>query len=323
MKKIITFVFSVLLFCNSLSAQITVEELNSLLDTRPYFGFRVDYNSNLTLPDSVKQKFLTALSGKLTPYLQDSLFTFEPWQEAAFLEQGRQECKGDSSCIEQTYQRIIADVMENKTHFYLSQPISGQLVLAAGSWNIREAIPILENAIGNERYEERAILMALAKLGNDSIKQALMEKYTLSYILQTTELDTINDYHFYGSENLTTKLLNEGINVAMYFEDKDIILNLMDFIHIKGRDAVNNFGTSYTVSWFVFCLNMYYFHNYPNREVLNKICFDYTSAIWVLEDKRRNRREQRELDRLLSTEYRTEIKNQIRDWIIENVNFDE
>ena len=193
MKKIITFVFSVLLFCNSLSAQITVEELNSLLDTRPYFGFRVDYNSNLTLPDSVKQKFLTALSGRLTPHLQDSLLALTPWQKEIFLEQSYQECKGDSACIEQTYQRIISEVWQRNNNSLMNRPVSGQLVLAAGSWNIREAIPILENAIGNERYGERAILMALAKLGNDSIKQVLMEKYTLSYILKNTELDTIND----------------------------------------------------------------------------------------------------------------------------------
>jgi hypothetical protein len=163
--------------------------------------------------------------------------------------------------------------------------------------------------------------MALAKLGNDSIKQALIERYTLSYILQTTELNTINDNHFYGGSNLTTRLFSEGMQVAMYLKNKDIMFNLLDLIYIRGRNQETDFGTYPTVVWLLSNLSMFHFQNYPNIEVLWEISDAYILAIEDLERKRRNRREQAELDRLLSTERRTKVKNQIQDWIIENVNF--
>jgi len=325
MNKIISLIFSVLyLNVITLSAQITVEELNHRLDTEPFFGFRVDYMSNLTLPDSVKEKFLTALSGNFTPRLRERMLIFEPWQKESFLEQSKLRCNGDSICIEQTFREIIANVMEANYRSYMNRPISGQLVLAAGSWNIKEAIPILENAMGNRRYGQRTVQMALVKLGNDSIKQLLLERYTLSYVLQTTPLDTINDNVRTRANTWTTR---EAIHTAMYLQSKEILLNILDLIYIRGLTMFCFGGScSYVPIISLFILDFgdsFCFRKFSNVEKLREIYEDYAFAIWRLEEnKRRNRREQRELDRLLSTEYRTMIKNQIRDWIIENVNFE-
>ena len=320
--------FSILLSVGTLTAQLTVEELNHLLDTQPFFGFRVDYNANLTLPDSVKQKFLIALSGRLTPHLQDSLFTFPPAERERLLALAKERCNGDDACIEKTFQEIIAGITERRNHFFENEPISGQLVLASGSWNIREAIPILENAIGNDRYGQRVILMALARLGNDSIKQALIDKYTLSYVLRTTELDTINDNNSFQKNNFTGRFFDEGMHTAMYLRNRDIMLNLLDLIYLRGRDEVQGAGTPRILEQFLWSLSMprHFFH-FPNREALQDITNDYLFAIWELDRRQRNRRQpnrrdQMELDRLLSTEHRTKVKNQIRDWIIENVNFE-
>ena len=330
MKKIVISMFSILLSIGTLTAQLTVEELNHLLDTQPFFGFRIDYNANLTLPDSVKQKFLTALSGRLTPHLQDSLFTFPPDEQERLLALAKERCDDDDyACVEKTFQEIIADVTERNNRFFANRPVSGQLVLAAGSWNVREAIPILENAIENERYGQRVIRMALARLGNDSIKQVLIERYTLSYVLKTTELDTINDNNSFRKNNFTDRFLDEGMHTAMYLRNRDIMLNLLDLIYIRGRDEVQGFGTPpRIIEMFLWNLSMsHHFFHFQNREVLWEIVDNYANAIRELDRQQRNRRrpnrqDQMELDRLLSTEKRTEVKNQIRDWIIENVNFE-
>ncbi len=326
MKKIINFIISIFFIASLLSAQKTIEDVNYMLDTQPYFSITIDYKSNFLLSDSVKQKLLTALNGKLTQRLHDSLLSITSSQKASFLEQSKLLCKEDTICIEQTYQRIIAEAIESNISFYDNQSISNHLVLAVGNWNIKEAIPILENAIENERYEQHSVLMALAKLGNDSIKQTLMEKYTLSYILQNTEYDTLNDnvilYDLPIQENAWRTI--DGIKTAIYLENKEMLLNILELIYIRGisghciNDKCRNFPN---VFYFVDEFNDYTFRDFPNYETLNKICEDYRSSIRPLSNKKLNKKEQQELEQLLSTEYRTKIKEQIQKWIIENVNF--
>jgi hypothetical protein len=164
--------------------------------------------------------------------------------------------------------------------------------------------------------------MALAKLGNDSIRQILIEKYTLPYILKITNLDTINDYTLYMEDKNCVDIFSEGLQIAMYLKSKEMIVNLTDLIYIRGRDDMN-ISESFTVSWFINSFDDYnYFHTFQNFDVLRKICYDYASAIWRLDNKKLNKKEKKELEKLLSTEYRTKIRNQLRDWINENVNFE-
>jgi|GEM_PF-2191466 len=328
MKKVIFIAFLLILF-NVFCQTNDIERVSRLLETQTFFNIRLDYQASLTLPDSVKELFLIALSGNFTPRLRERMFTFEPWQKERFLEQSKQRCNGDSICIEQTFQDIIANVIETNYRSFMNRPISGHLILAAGSWNIKEAIPILENAIGNRRYSQRAVQMALARLGNDSIKQVLLERHTLSYILQTTSLDTINDNARIEDGALRDVWrLDEGIQTAVYLQSQEMLLNILDLIYIRGLAGFcvgSICSYSPYVARFVFnFVGSFHFSSFPNiRELRNKECIaNYSFDIWYLHGKRRNRREQRELDRLLSTEYRTMIKNQIRDWIIENVNFE-
>jgi hypothetical protein len=326
MKKIISIIFSVFLLGGTLRAQKTIEEVNYLLDTQTYFGFRIDYESNLTLPDSVKQKLLIALSGKLTPHLQDSLLALTPKQKEIFLEQSKQKCEGDSICVKQTYQKIVEETNQQNNYFFINQPVSGELILSAGNWNIKEAIPLLENAMENERYGQQAILMALAKLDNDSAKQILMEKYTLSYILKNTPIDTINDKNLLTYEKWEGAWsIREGMKTAFYLKSKEMMLNILESIYIRGTGILGIGADDYYfpyVSLFINSFSDYnYFHNYSNYQTFRKICDDYRAAIWHLSNRKLNKTEKKELETLLSTEYRTQIKNQIREWIIENVNF--
>ena len=190
------FIFALTCSCASLFAKKTTAELNYILDTNPYNRMRLDYNTDLTPSDSVKHKFLTALSGCLSPHLQDSLLRLSSWQETSFLKQSKRDCKGDSICIEATYQRITSEALANINNFYETAKISEALVLSAGSWNVREAIPILDNALDNDRYEQLSVKMALARLGNDSFMQELEDKYTLTNYLEETDFSITDDNAF-------------------------------------------------------------------------------------------------------------------------------
>jgi hypothetical protein len=155
-----------------------------------------------------------------------------------------------------------------------------------------------------------------------------MEQYTLPYILRTTKLDTINDNNLIYEEDASIySLVNKGLDVAMYLKSKEMLLNMLDLIYIRGKE-LTNIGAWYNyypcVSFFVEGFNNYnYFHNFQDYENLKKICIGYASSFWHLGDKKLNKKEQKELEMLLSTEYRTKIKEQLRSWIEENVNFEE
>jgi len=308
-----------------------IERINNILDSVPYFEIRgLERYSEIDLPDSTKAKALKALRRELPQHFADKVFTL-PDETLNNIERfAWNECKNDTICFEKVFAERLKMNIEAQKRFFYSRCLSQSLVSASGSWGIVEAIPYLEKELEREDCTDFGmrvfIEMALAKLGNDSVKQVLLERYTLSYVLRTTALDTINNNARTREVDILT-FWQEGIHTAMYLQSKEMLLNILDFIYIRGL-TMFCFGSecdeTSMVSLFImnFC-DSSNFRNFPNFERLREICDGYRRAIWRLEDKRRNRREQRELDRLLSTEYRTMIKNQIRDWIIENVNFDE
>ncbi len=324
MKRIILLLICCVWFYAPMSAQKTVEELSHKLNTNPYNRIWIDYTTKLLLPDSVKQTFLTALSGRLTPHLQDSLMKLEPWQEAAFLEQSQRECKGDSLCVVTTYQKIVAEALKNNVKYYAKEGISRDLVLAAGSWNIREAIPILENALDNERYGQQSVKMALAKMGNNDYRQELIDKYTLSYILAHTPLDTVNYQARYTEDMLGNGWsATEGLKVAMYLENKEIILNVLDLMFIKG-DIRQNIGDEFffvPVSYYILESFFRYFNwslFYSNSDILYDYSDEFREEIRVLQNKSYNRKKKKAIMDQLSVKYHTKLRN----WVIENVNFE-
>jgi hypothetical protein len=323
MKTTISFFLLTVIFCDFTLAQTDeIRELNYLFDTKTYYDIELDYKKNITLPDSIKQKFISVLRGEVPKKIADSILFFTQQDKERYWEYSQKKCNGDSICSKEMYNNLYQKWYDDKyKKLYDYYKVNKTVVLAAGSWYINDVVPILENAIGDSKYDQPAVLMALAKLGNDSIKQILIEKYSLPYILQTTELDTVNDNFLYW-DNWTTQILDEGIRVAMYLKNKEILLNLTDLIYIRGRDDMN-IAESFTVSWFVNDFDDYnYFHTFPNFDVLRQICYGYACAIWDLDDRKLNKKEKKKLKMLLSTEYRTKIRNKMRKWVIENVNFE-
>ncbi len=329
MKQILASLCWVLLSTADLCAQMTIEEINHRLDTRPYFELGLEYDSISTIPDSVKIKILNALQRVLPQQYADRVFTLPEEGLKNLKESVWKECGDDTICFEKKYAERYNMNIQSSKKYYDSQCYSLSLVLACGAWNITEAIPYLKKELQNPKCESRArhlkIGMALAKL-DDSVKQILMDRYTLSYLIENTPLDTVDNDAVLPKFTDKEWPVTEGMETAMYLKSKEMLVNTLDYIYIKGisgfcigRDCYKLPEVSFVVEKFGY---FPYFKNLPNYDVLLKICEDYKFAILYLYDEKRNRKQQRELDNLLSTEYRTKIRNQIRDWIIENVNFE-
>jgi hypothetical protein len=319
------YLFLAIFICISLfnlNAQMSIEEINHRLDTRPYFSLGLDYNMTIFLPDSIQEKYAKALNREIPENVLDSLSVLSYQYKEQELRKFKRECKEDSLCIQNKYNELIKKEKENTRKQYANDIMPNILILTAANWQVKKAIPVLKKAIGDSKYDQPSVLMALAKLGNDSAKQILIKRYTLPYILQTTSLDTINDYNLNLEDKNCVNILYEGMGVAMYLKNKEILLNLTDLIYIRGRDDMN-IAESFTVSWFISDFDNYnYFHTFPNFNILRQVCYNYASAIWDLDNRKLNKKQKKELERLLSTEYRTKIRNQLREWIIKNVNFE-
>ena len=306
---------------------MTIEEVNYRLDTQPYFDIVLESDSNIVLPDSVQVKMINALRRILPQHFADSVFTLSEDVIRDIEEYAWRRCGNDTICFEKVFAERYAINIQNIQNSFHNRCHSRSLILAFGNWNITEATPYLKQELHNERCNHRRIYieMALAKL-DDSIKQILLKRYTLSYVLANSQLDTVSDRAMIDSELMRIWSIREGIEVAMYLRSKEMLFNILDLIYIRGVSSVSIGSESFyhpNVSFFVeeFALSNNHFRRFPNFEMLDKAIRDYRSAIWDLSG-RNNRRNQRELERLLSTEHRTKVKNQIRDWIIENVSFE-
>jgi len=328
--KSIVFILFLLTSLNVFSQANEVDRVNHLLETETFFNIRLDYQTNLTLPDSVVEKFLATLRGEVPQRIADSILFVSEQNRKRIWNFAKNECRGDSICAIELYERLLQEELGRRhEHLFNRYQVNRTVVLAAGSWNIQEAIPILENAIGNGRYDQQAVLMALARLGNDSMKQVLLERYTLAYVLENSCLDTIDDNaRILRSCRQNIWSLNEGVRTAIYLRSQEMLLNILELIYIRGRGRMSigshDFYRLHIISFIdqFFYFNFAHFNKFPNVEAIDNLLEDYTFAILGLSNRRLNRRERQELDRLLSTEHRTKVKNQIRDWIIENVNFD-
>jgi len=326
MKRIYFIVFSSLVSVLSLSAQMTLEEVNRRLDTYPYFDLGLDYKTEIVLPDSVKLKMLSALRRELPQHFADSVFSLPEIVLENIEKTAWQKCKKDTVCFEQEYENMFNTTITSRKKYYYNECYSRSLILASGSWGIKEAIPYLEKELQEKKceYMHIELEMALAKL-NDSIKQVLMDRYTLTNVLESSQLDTIdNNAPIYNLEYPWSYY--DGLKTAVYFKSKEMILNILDLIYIKGIEMGSIGGDEYYIPAVSSFLDGFqysgYFYNVPNHDVLWKICDDYRFALGSYEDKKPTKKEIKRMGKLLSTEYRTQIRNQIRDWIIENVNFE-
>jgi hypothetical protein len=324
MRTIILLIIIFTFKLNDLGFSQTSEivKINALLDNTTYYDIKLNYKMNIILPDSVKQKFIAALKGEVPQKLADTLLFVSIKDRDLIWKhyKNSQECKGDSACATEKCNAVFQKEYARKYKMlYDYYKVSNTVVLAAGSWNIHEAIPVLEKAIGDTKYDQQSVLMALAKLGNDSIYQALKESHTLSYLLKHTELDTTNDKATYGYED------NEIIqgayynynNMANYFKDKDFLYYMVDLLYIRGIIPAFDYYISSTERTLLSDFPSL-FNDSKNSKIWDQMCWNYYYKYRDAQ-KKRNKKESK---LILSSSYKRQVISELKEWIDKNVNFE-
>ena len=151
MKRIL-FILCFALMQYGMFAQTTIKEINHKLDTRPYFDINLDYDVNMLLPDSIKIKMLKALKRGLPQHFADSVFTLSEVVLKNIEKYAWNQCKNDTVCFEKVYAERYAMNVEFEKKNYSNRCLSRSLILACGSWDIKEAIPFLEKELQDKKW---------------------------------------------------------------------------------------------------------------------------------------------------------------------------
>lgn len=289
MRQVFILLCFAMLYTTTSYAQITVEEINNRLDIQPYFDLGLEYESNITLPDSIKMKIIKALDRDLPRHFADSIFILPNAVIKNIEKDAWQQCKGDTSRYKKIYEEYYTMNLQSRKDYYYNQCYSRDLILACGSWNITEAIPYLEKEFENEKceYLQKYIKVALAKLGNASIYQQIKESRSLSYFISHTKFN-IGDSKVVITENIGNSY-SYGLNdfLANYFKDKSFLYDMFDLLHLRGQ--VPFIGSDYTsieVSLLIdFSFSL--FQNNPNVNNWRDLC-DFYLDVYIDAKKIKN-----------------------------------
>jgi hypothetical protein len=317
MKRIFI-TFSVMLLCASnIYAQMTIEEVNRSLETRPYFNLGLEYESKIVLPDSTKAKIIKALNRELPQHFADSVFTLPEVVLRNIEEYAWQECKKDTACFEKTYAERCAMNIEFEKRNYSNRCYSRSLILACGDWNVKEAVPYLEKELQDPKcdYLYPEIEMALAKLGNDSIYKRIKESRTFSFLISHTPLDTINNKAMYEDINDIFPYKVSDF-LANYLKDRDFIYDMLDLLHFKGQVPFVGLDYISIESSLLMSFSTFLFRENPNIAGWEKLCDPYLD-IYIDAEKDKKLYKQ-----VSSYEYKQKMIEELRKWIDENVNFE-
>ncbi len=313
---------------NTYSKQI--KSINYYLDNVPYYLLRnFDYQTPVILPDSIKEKVVSVLNGYIPPqkikevtYISDDVLK-------RIKKRCKEICKNDSMCFIKAKDSIISGIT-NKALFILNNQLFPEsFILAVGAWNVKDAEPVLLKNINNPKYPKEETLLALARLGNDSIKKIIMNKYTLQYVINNTEFKTNNPELIYTGS--ISDFMYDFFKAGMYLKNKQILLNTVDLLDIQGKVRVSaniinpqkeiTVSEKYqpiemnTIMWLPACFmtkenlqdGTYKELEEITDKFFNQINKNYKSA---------------EIKNTLSFENKTKIKNQIKEWISKNVKFE-
>jgi hypothetical protein len=319
MKRIFITLCITLLWALNICAQMTVEEVNYQLDTRPYFKlfFGLGYKSNIVLPNSTKIMIMRALNRVLPQHFADSVFALPEVVLKNIEEYAWQQCKKDTACFEKTYAERYAMNIQNRKNYYYNECYNRSLILACGNWNVKEAIPYLEKELQDTKcdYLYPEIEMTLAKLGNDSIYKRIKESRTFAFLISHTPLDTIDNKAIYESINDVFPYKVTDF-LANYLKDKDFLYDILDLLYFKGQVPFVGLDYISIEPSLLMDFSTFLFRENPNIGGWEQICRKYFN-IYV--DAEKNKK----LYKHVSTHaYKQKMIEELRKWIDENVNFE-
>ena len=322
-------------YCNTVKSQ-SIDEINSALDNIIYSHLNFyDYKTPIQLPDSTKQKVVNILNGYLPPHVIKKYTLINDDVVIKNIERiAKGICGTDSLCNVLAKDSIIKHRAESQLFSLRQYMFPANFILAIGFWDVQEVEPILlKNINNNKKYPKRATLLALAKLGNDSIRKVVNEMYTVDYVVNNTDfkkgnpdLEYKNDYA--GAE--ISHQIQYFYDAGMYLKDKDILLNIIDLLDIQGKkhttvtayDSQKNVYLSEDVSPIEESMLMWLGLRFMSKEnIENGKYYEFESIIDdYLHSIDKNKKTEK-IKEILSKENKEIIKKQLKDWIIENVSF--
>ena len=308
-------------FWNNAHSQ-SISEVNNALDNTFYRFLDFDYKASLQLPDSTQKKVIAVLNGYLPPKEIKDAVTFDDMIIKNIERMCKEICGTDSLCNALAKDSIIKKASDSQLYNLQQYTFPANFILAIGTWGVKDAEPILLKNINNERYPKRETKLALAKLGNDSIKRRIVEEYSINYIINNTVLKN-------GNPNLIYKSIPSGESVSdqisyffeasRYLKKKEILLNMIDLLDIQGKyysfSEIAPIEESVMMWLCLRFIEKQYFENGKLDEWEN-ITETYFNAIV-------DNKNSPEISNILSHESKEQVKKQMKNWIEENVNFEE
>lgn len=201
-------------------------EINRTLDSVPYYNITdIDYTKNLEVSEAVKRRVMDILNGYLPPQIIKE-FTQISDQVATDISDKAWHISGtDSTRYIHIRDSLLKKYQDNRLNIYKTQAYPENLILAIGSWGIKEAIPILRSNLDNPRFPKVATLLALSKLGDNGSKDSVMK------------LLEVKDTVF--TEIMPRGYISEQryqlIKAGNYLQDKAILSRIVDLLDVEGK----------------------------------------------------------------------------------------
>jgi hypothetical protein len=293
-----------------------------------------DYHNVISLPDSAQNKIISVLNDYLPPQIVIQAQNIDKVVMQNIEQTAKAICGNDSTCTMKTKDSIIKQTTESQLFIFRQFPFPANFILSIGNWNVQIAEPILLKNINNTKYPHKETQLALAKLGNDSIKQIIISMYNIDYVLNHSIYKTGNPNLLYTnatSNDLISNIINDFYNTAIYIEDKNILFNMIDLLDIEGKESLSenffdNQGNVYVSnniqpieeSILMWLSNLFIERKYIENGSLDEwdlITNTYFSSI----DRYKNAEQIKDI---LSKENKLKIKTKLKKWIEKNVNFE-
>ncbi len=193
----------------------SIELINYYLDSVSYdYLISFDYENPVVLPDSTKDKVIAVLNGYIPPQKIKEVTHISDDVMKRIEKRCKGICKNDSICFVKAKDSIINRMTNRALYILKNKLFPKNFLLAVGAWEVKDAEPILLKNIDNLLYPKEETLLALAKLGNDSIKEIIMDKYTIRYVINNTEFKNNDPELIYNSNN--RDLVYDFFRAGMY-----------------------------------------------------------------------------------------------------------
>lgn len=293
-----------------------IKLINYYLDSVSYDKLtKFDIETPVNLPDSTKVKVVAVLNGYIPPQEIKKVTSVSNTVMKIIDKDCRSICGNDSSCFAEAKDSILNKMTNRALDILNSKLFPENFILAIGFWNVKEAEPILLKNIYNPRYPKEETLLALSKLGNDSIKKIIMNKYTLQYVTNKTELK-INDPELIYQQ--TPDVVNDFFKTGMYLKNKQILFNMVDLLDVQGK--------AYFFEELVpieLIITMWLGKCFIKKEYLENGTFEQLELITdSFFNQIDNNYKSKKIENILSPENKALVKNQIKEWINKNVEFE-